>query len=245
MCNDDAMVALFSVVLGAVVGGAISAATTWTFNLLAARERRLGLAHSIFFKTFRMADASVKITRHVEENWAADDRGQHWPKLMPLAGVRATDESFTPEELSLFARKAATKAAPERPEDQRTAAKLLVAANSYHILVDVLLQFNEERKELSREFAERGLVDMEEGIGRIVVDEQTHKLLAPKMREVEVLTQLLKESSAAAKRNIIDFAGEVGPRLKEALNDKRFTLGMGPKSAEGMAATPGTADGSR
>ncbi|WP_135212066.1 hypothetical protein [Vitreimonas flagellata] len=207
--------------IGVLVGAGIATGTTMYFASRAERDQRLAVAHSVFFKVLKMCDVAVKVARHVSEEWKEDRNGWHWPALMPLAGIPPLDDTFTAEEMALFA----------RAKGPVFSERLLVASNHSHLILELLRNYNSDRRALGDTFAEMGLVEMDGPIGRIIVDKEsdTHRLLAPKIREVETGAIHLREAALKARDHITKLGDDIGPKLKEVLKDDRFKLNMGSK----------------
>ncbi len=212
---------------GVILGGVIAAATNAYFAWRAERDRRLGAAFSLFFKYFAMVDVTTRICRDLDA--APPDRDRLcWPRLRPLAGVRFPESSFSPEELALFAKE----------KGPLFAEKLLEATNHIHLLSDLLVRYNLERRALDEELRLRGVVDMEGPVGHISVEPATYRELAPKFFEVDDLARNLWSAAHEAKEEMVATANAIGPKLKTILSDKRFHLGMGadlPPQRDGSA----------
>lgn len=87
---------------GVVLGALLSVFVQGHFSTKLERARRLGLAHSIFFKVLRYASDAEQVCRHVERN--RPQNGQvEWRSIPPLLMPNINAADFTPDELSLFA----------------------------------------------------------------------------------------------------------------------------------------------
>lgn len=210
---EEAIAAL----IGVLVGGAITAGTTHFFALRAEKDRRLSVAYSVFFKFFAIADVCARICRHLEEEWAADANGWHWPSLMPITGLVFPPTNFTSDEMALFA----GDGGPLFSE------RLLTATNHVNLLADVVPLYNRERATLSEELRLRGLVTMAGSVGTITANQSIYQQVAPKIREVESIAANLHDAGISAQKHMISVADDLGPRLKALLNDKRFKMSMG------------------
>lgn len=213
---------------GVVLGGLIAAATNTYFAWRTDRDRRLATAFAVFFKFFVMVDVINRICRDLDSA-LPDKNGLIWPKLRPLAGVRFPDASFAPEELALFGEE----------KGPLFAQRLLVAANSIHLVTDLLTKYNAERRDLREELRLLGLVDMAGTTGRIAFDSHDYPQLAPKIAEVEDLAKSLIDEAHKAKAQLNSTADELGPKLKSILKDKRFHLAMSDKQAKEVTAAVG------
>ncbi|MFT3727154.1 MAG: hypothetical protein QM759_04955 [Terricaulis sp.] len=176
----------------------------------------MGVARSLFFKFFLMTDVVNRVSRDLDAA-SPDGNGLHRPRLRALAGVRFPDGSFSPDELTLLGGE----------KGPHFGQRVLVAANAMYLLADLIFQYNAERRALSEEFRVRGLVEMDGTTGHISIDPENYKELAPKIFEVEHLAKSLWDAAKRAKDEASATGAALGPKLKEALGDKRFTLQMG------------------
>jgi len=209
----DALVSLGGVALGGLIATFVQAAASYQ----QARDRRLSLAHALFFRVQTIANEGGALTRHIlNDAEEATEELELWRVLRPFPWFDRERVRFDPAELALFL----------RVEDQAFADKLINLASYYNLLAQLMEEYLSAKAEWLR-IAEK------EGSPEVDGEWSAHDTDLESKYPIQLGTirQLAGELLRIAREGqpfIEEVVQEIAPKVASALDDERFTASLGP-----------------
>lgn len=215
--SDD----FYNTLFGAVVGGLVTLIVSVVVNGLVARQhekdRRLGLAYSIRYKVMRIADAVIKIQRHVDDNLrGVPDNVEKWPLIQPFRGGSSERFEFTSDEIALF----------QMRDQSDYANEILDLASLHNLLLEVRTGYNADRQALGYMLAAKGYVEFDGNVGSVSEQARRDPEILPRHIEVSDLAETLIRFSREGSPHAEKVASEISAKLTAMLDDPRFKAGI-------------------
>lgn len=195
---------------GAVVGGAISLATTYEMQRRMDVKTRRGHAISLLFRVVEACDELRKIHKHLVESLTENGvvvvpHDRYYERVLELLGTSDVPLSYRPEELAILAKK----------EHDDIVNGIFEIIRGRNIAVSMVAKYNELKHQLDNNLVELGQFEIADGSIHLNAhfDPQENKDVMGRIYKANILIGSLYSMTS----EIVERIDDICPKLNEAL----------------------------
>ena len=210
--------------LGALVGGVASGAASWWIARDVARRDAVAhdrsVALKLVVKSKLLADSAYSIHSQIEETIAEAEKagidGPTWSKLSGLLNFSGPSLYLSADESALLI----------QMKDDDLTNDFILLTHRIQTLEGSLSEYEKRRRSLTENFHANS---MNGRVGSTLFTEKEIAALAPRMVDVEILADDIRQRAKKDTEAAIQLVRSLGPVIKEYLKDPSFPVGHIPE----------------